>query len=221
MIAGGTSFYIHHSIFFRKWKNVISSSEFLTFLSLIVFSSLSVFYIFKHGFLTSFFHVTNAMTATGFSFLEMKNLAQALKTLLIFLMFIGGSSFSASGGIKIYRVLLLFKSLKYSLGKKLGEKISLELEGKEIDELEIILSPQLILLSLLAVLLSAYIFSMFGYDFINSLFESVSALSNVGLSVGIVNLGLNPFLKIILIILMGIGRVEISTFLFAIWRTNK
>jgi trk system potassium uptake protein TrkH len=46
------------------------------------------------------------------------------------------------------------------------------------------------------------------YSFIDSLFEITSALSCVGLSVGIISPDADPFIKIIIIIAMYLGRLE-------------
>lgn len=47
-----------------------------------------------------------------------------------------------------------------------------------------------------------------GYDFFDSLFESVSAAANVGLSTGITSPDMPAFLKIVYILQMWLGRLE-------------
>ena len=47
-----------------------------------------------------------------------------------------------------------------------------------------------------------------GYPFMFSLFESVSAAANVGLSTGITSPSMPPFLKVVYILQMWLGRLE-------------
>ncbi|MEM5875061.1 MAG: potassium transporter TrkG [Candidatus Aenigmatarchaeota archaeon] len=220
MITGGTSFYIHHSIVFRKFKN-LKSEELLTFLLIVFLSSLFFFKCSGLDYFASLFHVTSAATATGFSFLDLRALQQPLKVFLIMLMFIGGSSFSTSGGIKVYRLLVFFRSIGYVIRKKLGYEDKCLIEGREISDNEIILHLLNVILSFILVFIFAFLLSFYGHDFVDSIFECVSAFSNVGLSAGIVNIDLSLIEKTFLILLMGIGRVEAIIFLIAIIKINN
>jgi trk system potassium uptake protein TrkH len=206
MIVGATSFEIHHSLFFRKWYK-LKSSEFILFLALIIVASLFMFYFYYRDITLSLFHVTSSITTTGFSFISFSAIPENLKVFFITLMFIGGCSFSTSGGIKVYRIIVLFKSIGHAIRKKLG------IQSENVNETEIFISLITILLSALLVFVSAFIFTFYGNDFVDSLFECISAYSTVGLSL---NLNLNALLKLILISLMLIGRVEIFTILIAI-----
>ncbi|MEM0333157.1 MAG: potassium transporter TrkG, partial [Candidatus Aenigmatarchaeota archaeon] len=220
MITGGISFYIHHSIFFKKFSN-LKSEELLIFLIIIFLFSILFFIYSGLDYFTSLFHVTSATTATGFSFLDLNNLQQPLKVLLMMLMFIGGSSFSTSGGIKIYRILIFFKSIGYTIRKKLGYEDKLLVEGREVSDNEILLHLINVFLSIILVFICSFIFSLYGHNFLDSVFECVSAFSNAGLSTGIVSIHLNFIEKLLLILLMGIGRVEAIVFFIAIFRVKN
>jgi len=216
MITGATSFYIHHSLFFRKFKNLLSE-EFLLFLFIIFLSSFLFFKMIRLDIFTCVFHVVSAITTTGFSFLDFSNLGEPIKLFLTLLMFIGGCSFSTSSGIKVYRLLLLFKSVVYIIKKKLGYETKCAIDKTEVGEVDIAIHMHTILLSLMVVFISSYLFCFLGYNFVDSLFECVSAFSNVGFSIGIVGIRLGIVEKIVLILLMGIGRVEIMVFLISLF----
>ncbi|MEM5832135.1 MAG: potassium transporter TrkG [Candidatus Aenigmatarchaeota archaeon] len=218
MISGGISFYIHHSLFFRKFKNLISL-ELLTFLLVILFSSIFLF-LYIPDYFTSLFSIVSVSTTTGFSLIDFSKLQQPLKLFLAMLMFIGGSSFSTSGGIKVYRILILFKSTGYAIRKKLGYEDKCTFEGREMSDNEILLHLLNILLSFILIFSSAFIFSLHGHDFIDSIFECISAFSNTGLSLNSIN-DLGFVEKTTLVILMGIGRVELIIFLIAIFRIKN
>jgi trk system potassium uptake protein TrkH len=205
MIIGATSFEIHHALIFRKWHR-IKFSEILTFLILIIIATLAFYYLYPSDIISSLFKTVSATTTTGFAFESIGNIPETLKLIFIALMFIGGCTFSTSGGIKVYRLIFLFKSIEIAVKEKLG------MENKE-DTKEALLSLLTISLSILIVFISAFIFTLHDYPFVDSLFQCVSAYSTSGLSL---NLNLNATLKSILIALMIVGRVEIFTFLVAI-----
>ncbi|MGR9107324.1 MAG: TrkH family potassium uptake protein [Gammaproteobacteria bacterium] len=60
---------------------------------------------FRHG----MFHVVSFMTTTGFTTTDFYNWPGFLPVLLIFIGFIGGCASSTSGGLKVIRVILLYK----------------------------------------------------------------------------------------------------------------
>ena len=210
MIVGATSFEIHHALIFRKWQK-LKSLEFLTFLLLIIIGIFISHNLYYKDVVFSLFNVVSATTTTGFSFESMQNLPETLKLILIALMFIGGCTFSTSGGIKVYRFILLFKSIGIAIKEKFG------IDSKE-DAKKALISLLTISLSVLIVFISALIFTLYNNSFIDSLFQCVSAYSTVGLSL---DLNLNATLKSILIVLMIVGRVEIFTFLVAISRYKR
>jgi len=210
MLIGATSFEVHHALIFRKWHK-LKFSEVLMFLMLISIGTLAYYYLYSGDIISSLFNIVNAATSTGFSFESMGNIPESLKLILIALMFIGGCTFSASGGIKVYRFMLLFKSVGIAVKEKLG------IENKE-DIKEALVSLLTISLSVLILFISAFIFTLHGNSFVDSLFQCVSAYSTVGLSL---NLNLNATLKSLLIVLMIIGRVEIFTFLVAVSRHKQ
>lgn len=210
MIVGAVSFEIHHAIIFRKWHK-LKSLEIFVFLSLILIGTFFSYHFYYKDITYSFFNVVSASSTTGFSFEAMKNTPEALKLILISLMFIGGCTFSTSGGIKVYRLIILFKSISAAIKEKLGI-------GSKEDVTELLISLLTISLSALIVFISAFIFTLHGNSFVDSLFQCISAYSTVGLSL---NLDLNVILKSLLILLMIIGRVEIFTFLVAISRYRQ
>jgi trk system potassium uptake protein TrkH len=137
-------------------------------------------------------------------------------------MFIGGCSFSTAGGIKVKRIIILFKSIpilvKRELTKK-GEKIVYE--GNEIEDSELMKHFLNIILSVFLIFISAFIFTFYGFSFEDSVFETLSAFSTAGVSIGITSLSLSLELKWLLIILMIVGRVEIFTLLIGMSRVKE
>jgi len=132
-------------------------------------------------------------------------------------MFLGGMSFSTAGGIKIFRLALFLKSIPFALSSSIGKEAErIEFDGKDYDKKDIIANIAFILLSIVLVVATGALLSFSGFGLIDSMFEAVSAFATTGLSVGIVSVALAIHLKLVLIILMVIGRVEILPFLIAV-----
>ena len=62
------------------------------------------------------------MTTTGFSTVDFNMWPQFSKTILVILMFIGACAGSTGGGIKVSRIVILFKSLKREIQKSNTKK---------------------------------------------------------------------------------------------------
>jgi len=135
------------------------------------------------------------------------------------LMFIGGAPTSTAGGIKVTTLfvilLLLFKFPNQNGHIVYKErKISSNIIHKA---LKIVLYSFSVLI--IAIMLVAFIEGG-NFDIINIIYECVSAISTVGLSMGI-----TPYLsnlsKIIILLLMFIGRVGMTTIIMVISTKNR
>ena len=167
------------------------------------------------------YHVVSALTCGGIG-LYMPNVfvnyGEFFKTIFVFLMFIGGSTTSTAGGIKIQRFILIIKMLWWKIKEIILPKkayFSKKFEGKILTSSDLKDISNFIQIYILFVLLGTFVLVFLGYGFLDSLFEVVSAQGNVGLTVGIVKATMPVVAKIMLIINMLIGRLEIIP-LFAI-----
>ena len=96
-----------------------------------------------------------------------------------------------------------------------------------MDNPDFFLAAAVIFLAYLALYLAGAVVGMLlGYPFLNSLFESVSAGANVGLSCGITRASMPAILKTTYILQMWVGRLEfMSVFVligfFVAWAKGK
>jgi trk system potassium uptake protein TrkH len=190
-------------------------SEISAFLLMAAASIALVVFYFKFSIFDATFHVLSAMSTTGFNYIPIQSFPDNLKLFFVFLMFVGGASFSTAGGIKIFRLVLLLKATKKSVVETVTEQDSqkIKLFGREYSNMEILQSAMLVLLAVAIVFVSSLIVSCYGYRPIDSVFETTAALATAGLSTGIVNFSLALELKWLFIFLMLMGRVEIFAFL--------
>jgi trk system potassium uptake protein TrkH len=165
------------------------------------------------------FMTVSALTTTGFQISGLHSWASVTILFLALLAFIGGSSGSTAGGIKLSRIVYSLRALlwwfrrHYTSGRVL---MSFRVEGKNIArptaELEAAKNILVIILSAAVIIAGTLAFSM-AYDtmytFTGALFEAVNAFSNTGFFTGQVTPLMPEFSKWILTCLMWIGRLEV------------
>lgn len=118
MFVSGINFSLH----FLAWRNrglavYKADSEFKHYSAfLIMVSAVVVFglmittdYQYNEAFITGVFHTVSLATTTGFSTTEYFNWAGSLPFILLCASFVGGCAGSTGGGLKVVRVMLLFK----------------------------------------------------------------------------------------------------------------
>jgi len=170
--------------------------------------------------LTAFFQSVTARTA-GFNTLDINLLRISTLLLMVFLMFVGASPGSAGGGIKTTSLALFVAILHSRLKGSPHTNIFRRTISTET------VTKTLALVMLATLVIGAALFSLIlvqhpgasarQHDavFLQYFFETVSAFGTVGLSMGATNL-LNTGGKIIIIILMFLGRVGLLTVAFNI-----
>lgn len=150
----------------------------------------------------SIFQSTTARTA-GFNTVPISNMGNATLLLMILLMFIGASPTSTGGGIKTTTFLITFLWMYFTLkGRKHLYLYNRQISNEVLNKAWVIL-----ILSMSWVMSMSIILSYFEhFDFIEILFEIISAFGTVGLSTGITS-SLSPVGKVVIILTMFVGRL--------------
>jgi len=162
----------------------------------------------------------SAQTTTGFSTTEVVRMGPAAMVILMLAMASGGMVGSTAGGVKLLRVLMLFRLLGLlmrRLAMPMHAVATLRLDGERVESEEIERGMLLVFLFGLTVLLSWIPFLAAGYDPLASLFEIVSATGTVGLSAGVTGATLAPALKLVLCADMLLGRLEFVALLVVLY----
>jgi trk system potassium uptake protein TrkH len=212
----------------RKKLSVQTRTVFLTTAILIITGALlfgMLEYLHPGGFgesgskiiITSLFQSITARTA-GFNTVDIASLKEVTIAILMLLMFIGASPGSCGGGVKTTTLAILAAS---SMSRIKGRR-RVNLYRKSIPEETVMRALTLIVISISLIFLVFFI-TMATYDgtnpeivneqglFLPFLFETVSAFGTVGLSMGITPY-LNGWGKMMIILMMIIGRVGVLTF---------
>ncbi len=224
MILGATSFFLHDKIFRRKFMDYVRNPETKIFWFLIIIFSVLISFTFlgTNTFIRDgVFHTVSALTATGITTLEPGSLeiGGISKFLIIFLMLIGGYAGSTAGGLKIIRAGVIGKSLLW-IGKKISSPqeavIPFKFKYKVIRDSEITIIALFVCIYILLLSASAIILAFLGYSPLDSFFEVTSAQGNNGLSV--ISLDAMHWVgRVVLIINMLLGRLEIFPFLILLY----
>jgi len=222
MILGAANFLVLAGLFKLRFKEFLKS-EVIIFLIMAFISVAIVTIFFSYSLFDSTFHVVSAMSTTGFSYLNVYDFSGNLKLFLVFLMFVGGASFSTAGGIKIYRFLLIFKATKKAVADSITQRdTTVKLFGKEYTNAELIPALMMVILMAGIIFVSAAIVSSYGNNSpIDSIFEVTSAMATCGLSTGIVGPTLAIELKWLFVLLMILGRIEILAFFIMFSRAKE
>lgn len=156
--------------------------------------------------LNAFFQATTTRTA-GFGVIDQGSLTETGKIFTILLMFIGGVSGSTAGGLKVmtFTIIVLFL-----LSRMMG-KDTVNILGRRVNDDQIMDALCLFgMMTILSFFGAMIICGTTDFRFVDSLYETVSALATVGLSTGVLS-GIGLVSKLLLIVFMFFGRVGILT----------
>lgn len=162
----------------------------------------------------SFFAAVSPRTA-GFASVSISSFGMQTLLLMLFLMVIGGGSQSTAGGVKVNTFAVIFLNIKAILQ---GEE-RVVVYNRTLSSDTIRRSNSTLMLYIIFAFVGTYLLTIFEPDtpILSIVFECVSALSTVGSS-----LDLTPILgndsKIVVIVLMFVGRVGVLTLMASIIR---
>lgn len=228
ILIGGIGFFVwsdikEHKLHIRKYalhtKIVLVTSLILTAGPTVLFFLLERHALFadmstSQAILNALFCAVTPRTA-GFNTTDIASLSQSSQLLTIVLMFIGGCPGSTAGGAKVTTIAVLLLYLRSVLTRTDGVNIfKRRLEDETVSKAAAVFTTNM----LLAVVATFLISMLQDLDLTAIVFDVVSAVSTVGMSTGITP-SLVPGAKIILILLMYLGRV--GSLSFAMSFTDK
>jgi trk system potassium uptake protein TrkH len=167
----------------------------------------------------SAFQWVSALTTCGFSTVDLSAWGPTTQIFMTLAMFFGAISGSTVGGLKLDRVAVLYKSVVWHLRliyHESPEELRYEVDGQLLSETEahrqlnsVVVLAMLWLAALGIGTLVLFHVTRGQFSLGNTLFECASALGTSGLSVGIAQPDLFWLGKLVLMLLMWLGRLEI------------
>lgn len=195
---------------------------------LILSSSKGVFKTITDG----IFQTLSIMSTTGYGTKDYDLWPTFSKFLLLALMFVGGSSSSTSGGIKVGRIAVMIKLIRRGLHRMIhpNQIYPVKMNGQELRQETITNIANFVFFYLFILAFGTVVISINGYDVLTSFSSVLTCLSNVGPGFNLVSPTqnfhmFNQFSKVILSILMIGGRLELFTLFILLspyyWNSNK
>jgi len=204
MLLAGVNFVLSYYIFTRKFQKIIADEEFKVYLSFIfVFTVLTTAVILnkesgvyfgdtfswtqlESSFRAAIFHVIAVITTTGFVSSDFTQWTPFLTVVFFGLMFMGGSSGSTSGGVKVVRHMLMIKSgfLEFKRALHPNAIIQARYNNKTVSDAIAYNILGFFILYMLSFIIGALGFGSLGINFESAVGLSASTLGNVGPALG-------------------------------------
>ncbi len=237
MLLAGTSQVIYYYIVKRNFKKVKQNEELWFYLAVVLIAGTIATIILhinstqtlEESFREGFFQIISVITCTGLTSANYLLWPGAALFLIFLLMFSGASTGSTGGGIRMARHLIVIKNIK-NIFVKLNHPRSIsfiKLNGKSLTENTNISILSFVVLYLFLFVLGTVIIVFTGVDPITASSSAATCMAGIGPGLGSVGplsnfSGLPEAAKVILSLLMIIGRLEIITvftiFTRAFWK---
>jgi trk system potassium uptake protein TrkH len=201
---------------FKTYFGMVFTIAILLVISLFV----NMHYTLEASFTHAFFNVASLVSSTGFCSIDYAKWDYVSKILLFAIMLFGSCASSAGGGLKVTRWILILKIMKYEMMKILHPKAVYNIKIGNYSVPKDILYQTLMFVSFYfaMIVLSAFLIAIIEQNTTVAVVGSVAAIGNIGPGFGAIGpmenfASLEPVTKIILIIDMLAGRLELIPFL--------
>ena len=239
MILFGVNFNAYYCLLGKNKKAIFKMEE-VGWYFLVIFAAITVIAINTRGYYENIlmaihhaaFQVGSIITTTGYSTVNFDLWPQLSKTILVLIMFMGACAGSTGGGIKVSRIIIIFKMVKqeiYSFIHPKSVKL-IRLDQKPLEH-NLTRSVAIFMLTYMLIFVSSMIILAFDNKDMITNFTSVTAtLNNIGPGLGEVGpMGsfsvFNPVCKLVLSFCMLAGRLELYPMLLIfspqLWKRRR
>ncbi len=236
MILFGIDFTFYYLLMMRNVRAAFKLEEVWIYLGIIAASVAVVFFNIKDAYegagdalKHSAFQVSSIITTTGYSTADFDGWPQLSKTILVLLMFCGACGGSTGGGIKVSRIIILFKSIIKEIKVLAHPKstVKVKMNGKIVEHetlrgVNVFFAAYMLIFAVILLIISAD-----NLGFTSNFTAVVATMSNIGPGLEAVGPTCNfsvfsPLSTVVLTLAMIIGRLEIFPMLVLLsWRTWK
>ncbi len=238
MMLFGVNFSMYFMLYLKKWSKAVHFEEVRYYFFIIIASTLIIAFntfrvnsgaesTLRHA----FFQVSSIITTTGFATTNFDLWPSASKAILVTLMFVGACAGSTGGGMKVSRIVILFKTVKKELMIHIhpGSVKKIKAEGKMVNH-EVQRSINVFCVTYLLIFAASVLLLSFENRDLVTTFTSVAAtLNNIG--PGLAEVGpsgnfsfFSPFSKYVLMFDMLAGRLELYPMLMifhmGMWKSS-
>ncbi|MEA3347461.1 MAG: TrkH family potassium uptake protein [Pseudomonadota bacterium] len=228
MVAAGMNFVLHFRLLTGNVRTLFSNTELKAYLLIFVVATLMVAYKlhleiysgFAEALRYSAFQVASILTTTGYATADYETWPYMAQAVLFLLMFVGGCSGSTGGGIKVIRIVVLFKQavneMKYLIHPK--AVFPLRLSGRAVRKNIVYAISGFFFLYITILLLVTFVVTLAGVDLLSAVATALATVGNIGPGFGAVGpthhyAHFPDLIKWVLSFAMLAGRLELYTVL--------
>ena len=238
MLIFGINFNVYYLLLMRRVRTVLKSSELWCYIS-IVFISITAITVnimsmsksMSEAIRNSVFQVASIVSTTGYATTDFNVWPGFSKAILFLLMIVGACAGSTAGGLKVSRVVILFKAVLKEIRKMLHPRSvsKIHFEGKPLEDATMNSVTTYFVIYMLCFLGTFLLISFESFGFESNFSAVAACFNNIGPGFDMVGPTSNynaytDFSKIVLSFAMLLGRLEIFplilTFIPSTW-SNK
>lgn len=223
MILFGVNFNLYYLILTSHVANALKSEELRWYLAIIgtavIAIAINIYSIYQNVWQSlrySFFQISSIITTTGFSTTDFNLWPNFAKTILVLLMFIGAMAGSTGGGLKVSRILILFKIAKREMKWLLSPRsVSVvKFENQSLDSQLVNEVNAYFVVFMILTAFSVLILSLDKIDLVSAFTAVVACINNIGPGLNVVGpfgnfSSLSDLSIVVLIFNMLAGRLEL------------
>ncbi len=223
MIACGVNFQFYYYLVGKRFKLAFSMSEVKAYLIIILVAIVLIAFNIRGMYGTteeavrhSAFQVGTIITTTGYATADFDKWPAFSQSILVLLMMCGACAGSTGGGIKVSRIVLLFKTIHKELSKIIHPRFikKIQFDGVSVAHETVRNTNVFIAVYCVIFALSVLCISIDNHDFTTNFTAVTATINNIGPGLSLVgptqNFGFfSPFSKIVLIFDMLAGRLEL------------
>ncbi len=229
MMLAGVNFVLYHKLLLGNIREIGRNSEVKAYIGIFLVSMIIVAAsLYRSGEYATFgmslryagFQTASILTTTGYATADFDAWPHLAKIVLFLLMFIGGSTGSTGGGIKVGRIVALFKlgvnELKYLIHPR--GVFNIRINGMRVKKDIIYVISGFFFLYIFMLVVTTLVVATAGCDIVTSFSTALVTLGNIGPGFGNIGPTLNyafypDYVKWFLSFIMALGRLELYTIL--------
>ena len=237
MVMAGINFSMYFRLISGRLKSIAKDTELKVYLAIFILSSIliaidlhgSVYQSFGEALRYSGFQAASILTTTGYATADFDMWPATSRVLLFLLMFVGGSAGSTGGGVKVVRIVALFKQAHNEMRQLVHPRgvFRVRINGVPVRGRIILAITGFFFLYVFLLLLTTLVTASGGHGLLTSFSTALVTLGNIGPGFAMVGPTQNyaffqDYIKVFTSIMMLVGRLELYTVLVlftpAFWR---
>ena len=171
------------------------------------------------------FHTVSFLTTTGFNSVDFAAWPPFAKAVLTLVSFIGGSSCSLGSGVKLMRIIVVFRMISTSFTSRIHTRavVTTKVNGRRLPSEAANAISIFFLTYFTFYLIGAFAISFESRDIVSCFTVSAALLNNVGVAVesSINYAAVSPVMHILMSVLMLAGRLELYAVMIPFSRSEK